>query len=155
MNNKKIGQYIKIKEKNKKNKIIMLLIIMICLVMILIINLSFFKNSKSHKKQNELKNNYDCTLTKTYNVTNINTSNDENYLYITFKEYQLEDVYTIKLPQKISKDLKLGNNYEFTFNTYKKYVSETPNIIFENSKLINIQYTDKVGMEQNNTFNCK
>ena len=107
------------------------------------------------KKQSDLKSNYDCILTKTYNINNINTNNHENYLYVTFKEYQLEDVYTIKLPKKFSKDLKLGNNYEFTFNTYKKYVSETTNIIFENSELINIEYTDKVGMEQNNTFECK
>ena len=92
---------------------------------------------------------------KTYNIDNINSSNDSNYLYITFKEYQVEGVYTIKLPKTISKDLEIGKNYEFTFNTYKEYVSATPAEIFDKSELINIEYSDKVGMEQKNEFNCK
>ena len=106
-------------------------------------------------KDKNFSNSYDCTLIKTYNVDNINSSNDSNYLYITFKEYQVEGVYTIKLSKTISKDLEIGKNYEFTFNTYKEYISSSPTEIFEKSELINIESSDKVGIEQKNEFNCK
>ena len=60
-----------------------------------------------------------------------------------------------KNPKTISKDSEIGKNYEFTFNTYKEYVSATPAEIFDKSELINIEYSDKVGIEQKNEFNCK
>ncbi len=134
----------------KKKIIVIPIIISIGLLTILII---FFTITQKTKDNNI--NNYDCILIKTYNISNINSSNDENYLYVTFKEYQVEGIYTIKLPKTISKDLKIGENYEFTFNINKSYISETPNIIFENSELINIIHSDKIGMEQKNEFTCK
>lgn len=97
---------------------------------------------------------YNCILTKTYNVVNINESNDENYLFITFRQFQSEDVVTIKLPKTISKDLLIGEKYEFTFNTNKEFVNETIDVIFENSEIINIVLTEKVGMEQKNEYIC-
>lgn len=133
---------------NKNKKLVILLITIFSLLIITIIGLNITKND-------EINNNYECTLTKTYNIDNINSSNDENYLYVTFKEYQVEGVHIIKLAKTFSKDLKIGENYEFTFNTHKKYISETPDIIFEYSELINIVHSDKIGIEQKNEYNCK
>lgn len=146
-------------DKNKllepKNKKRIFLIISILVILIVLISIILIIISSSPNKNKDKSNSYDCTLIKTYNVDNINSSNDSNYLYITFKEYQVEGVYTIKLSKTISKDLEIGKNYEFTFNTYKEYISSTPTEIFEKSELINIESSDKVGIEQKNEFNCK
>ena len=155
MNNQKHGEFIK-KEKNKKIKSIIPIIILLILITIIIIILSILKNNNSHIDSKSLEHkDYNCTLIKTYNVDNINESNDENYLYVTFKEYQAEGVYSIKLSKTISKDLKTGQNYEFTFNINKSYIFETPDIIFANAELNNITYSNKIGIEQKNEYNCK
>ena len=140
--------------KNKKRIFLIISILAIFIVLISII-LIIISSSDNKSKDKNFSNSYDCTLIKTYNVDNINSSNDSNYLYITFKEYQVEGVYTIKLSKTISKDLEIGKNYEFTFNTYKEYISSSPTEIFEKSELINIESSDKVGIEQKNEFNCK
>lgn len=138
--------------KNKKTKIALIIIFSIIILIIIIIG---FYISKKNTKTDEITNKYECILTKTYNIDNINESNDENYLYVTFKEYQVEGIHTIKLSKTISQNLKIGENYEFTFNTNKNYISETIDIIFENSELINIEHSDKIGIEQKNEYNCK
>lgn len=131
-----------------KNKIIIII-----LLLVLIIGIVILLNIKNNN--NLIENKYDCTLIKTYNIIDINNSNDENYLYVTFKQYQTEGVYTIKLPKTLSKDLQKDKNYEFTFKINKKYVKDNPDIIFSNSELVNISYTDKLGMEQVNMVNCE
>ena len=142
-------------ESNNKQKTFLIISILVTLIILISIILTIIFYSPTKNKDKDFSNSFDCTLIKTYNIDNINSSNDSNYLYITFKEYQVEGVYTIKLPKTISKDLEIGKNYEFTFNTYKEYVSATPTEIFDKSELINIEYSDKVGMEQKNEFNCK
>lgn len=142
-------------ETQKKKKIIMPSITILSIIIITIIGLNITKKDTKSDETKKITNKYECILTKTYNIDNINESNDENYLYVTFKEYQVEGVHTIKLSKTISKDLKIGENYEFTFNTHKNYISETPDIVFENSELINIEHSDKIGIEQKNESNCK
>ena len=134
---------------NKKIKKIVILVssFLIAITVLLLIG---GKNKDSINSSSK----YNCILTKTYNVVNINESNDENYLFITFSEFQSEDVVTIKLPKTISKDLLIGEKYEFTFNTNKEFVNETIDVIFENSEIINIVLTEKVGMEQKNEYIC-
>lgn len=145
----------KLLESNTKKRIFLIISILVALILLITIILTIIFSSPNKNKGKDFSDGYDCTLTKTYNVDNINSSNDSNYLYITFKEYQVEGVYTIKLSKTISKDLEIGKNYEFTFNTYKEYISSTPTEIFEKSELINIESSDKVGIEQKNEFNCK
>lgn len=134
---------------NKKIKKIVILVssFLIAITVLLLIG---GKNKDSINSSSK----YNCILTKTYNVVNINESNDENYLFITFRQFQSEDVVTIKLPKTISKDLLIGEKYEFTFNTNKEFVNETIDVIFENSEIINIVLTEKVGMEQKNEYIC-
>lgn len=132
-----------------KNYIIRILILLSILSIIIITTIKIYKSNNK-----EITKDYECTLIKTYNVNNINPSNDEFYLYITFTEYQTEGVYTIKLPKTITKNLEKNENYEFTFKTNKEYVSKTPDIIFSNSELINIEHTDNTGLNQINKFYC-
>ena len=138
-------------KKHNKYRIILLFVtvtIFICLT----VAITILKNN-NNSKNSDIK--YECVMTKTYYVENINDSNDGNYLYVTFKEYQSEGVYTIKLSKTISKDLEIGKNYAFTFNLNKDNISATIDEIFNNSELINIVETDKKGLEQKNNYNCK
>lgn len=147
------------KYKNKNKNIIKKYIKIFCIFLIVIIliflYIIFNKQITGDSKDSKGSSNFDCVLTKTYNINNINDSNDENYLYITFSQYQEEGVYTIKLSKSVSKNLEIGKNYEFTFNTNKEYIHSTPDLVFENSELINIVDTEKVGVEQTNEFICK
>lgn len=106
------------------------------------------------KENNKLPDKYDCTLIKTYRINDIYLSNDENYLYATFSQYQVEGYYTIKLPKSISGILEKDKNYEFTFKINKKYVNDNPEVIFSNSEVLNVEATDKIGMAQMNRCDC-
>ena len=107
------------------------------------------------KENNKLPDKYDCTLIKTYRINDIYLSNDENYLYATFSQYQVEGYYTIKLPKSISGILEKDKNYEFTFKINKKYVNDNPEVIFSNSEVLNVEATDKIGMAQMNRCDCE
>ena len=102
---------------------------------------------------NSIKDN-NCTVIKTYYIDNIDKSNDENYLYVTLHEFQIEGTYTIKLSKLIAHDLEVGGSYEFTFKTKKDSVIDTTDTLFDNSKIINIEYTDKIGLDRTNIFFC-
>lgn len=124
--------------------------IILLIIAIIIIGLVFLINNKNNYNVNK----YNCSMIKTYNIVNISDSNDENYSYVTLREYQSEGVYSVKLPKTISKNLIEANNYEFTFNINKENVYSTPSEIFEKAKLININHSDKIGNEQVNEFHC-
>lgn len=131
---------------NKKN-ILLISLTIFSIITILTIILIYNQN-----KQVEDPNN--CTVIRTYYIDNIGKSNDENYLYITVHEYQVEGTYTLKLPKLISGNLEVGNSYEFTFKTSKRYLMTTTDNLFNNGEVINLKYTDKVGNEQTSEYYC-
>lgn len=135
--------------KLKKKKTTFYIIYTVPLILLIILAIILFKNNGKANFE------YECILTKTYYLKDINESNDENYLYITLSEFQGTGTFTIKLGKSISKDLSADKNYEFTFNTYKDLLNETPEIIFSNSEIINIKISEKIGLEQINEYNCK
>lgn len=130
------------------------LLYLILFILIIFIFLLIFKTKKD-KQSSKFMNEYECRMTRTYHVIDVNDSNDENYFYITINEYQNEGVYTIKIPRFYAKEISKDNNYEFTFNTNHENINNNPNLIFKTSELINIVKTEKIGMEQKNEFICK
>lgn len=132
----------------KKNKKI---IFIIPIMFIIIVSITTLITNNQNKKI-EYKNN--CTVIRTYYIDNIGKSNDENYLYITIHEYQVEGTYTLKLPKLVSGNLEVGNSYEFTFKTSESYLVTTTDRLFENSEIINLNYTNKVGNEQTSIYYC-
>lgn len=136
-----------LKEKEQKQPpyLLIIIILIILLVIIIIIKIPKEENSK-------IINN--CTIIKTYYIDKITPSNDENYSYITIHEFQKEGIYTVKVSKLITSNLKTLSNYEFTFLTTNKYLNETPDNLFNNSEIISINYTDKVGNEQTSTSYC-
>ena len=91
-------------------------------------------------------------ITRTYNVVGMEKSNDDNYLYLTLRQFQDEDIYTALISKEFVNDVKIGKNYEFTFDysmtTFLK--DKTTRGIFEELELLSIKETDKVGLNQIN-----
>lgn len=130
--------------KNKKTYLIIFLSLIMIFILVIIIN----KISKTIKNDNI------CTIIRTYYIDSIGKSNDENYLYITIHEFQVEGTYTIKLPKIVSKDLEVGKSYEFTFEANKEYIKIPTDILFKNANIINVINTNKEGLERTSTYTC-
>ena len=90
------------KQKQKKNKLPFIVIILI-VISIIIIFFIIDKNNITNKVE------YNCEVIRTFHIDKTKNSNDENYLYVTVSEYQVEGTYTIKMPKTISKDLEEGS----------------------------------------------
>lgn len=134
------------KKKINKNRLLfigILITIIILVVTIIIIN-----------KNNSIKENNNCTVIRTYYIDNIGKSNDENYLYITVHEFQVEGTFTVKLSKVISKDLEVGNSYEITFKTSRDYLITTTDKLFDKGEIINIEYSDKEGLDRTSKYYC-
>ena len=69
-------------------------------------------------------------------------------MYLTLRQYQCEEVVTVKLRRELHPDITANNNYEFTFEYTSKMVEEEIDSIFFNTNLIQITLTDKQGMDQ-------
>lgn len=93
-------------------------------------------------------NTENSTFTKTYNVLNVADSNDENYIYLTIRQFQEEEVKTVKVQRSLANGIEITKDYEFTFKYTDKKVEENIESIFTNTKLISIKQTDKQGLEQ-------
>lgn len=136
------------KEQNKKKSKVLLIVIICIILLIIIIFFMLKQNNISNKVE------YNCEVIRTFHIDKIKNSNNQNYLYITVSEYQVEGTYTIKMSKTISKDLTEDSNYEFTFKTTEEYVKDSVDNLYENSEIINVSETDKVGMEQRNHYIC-
>ena len=140
------------KENNPKNLKKVIIPIIIITILIIITNLIIVKSKNKQQKPPEEDKN--CTIIRTYYIDNIGKSNNDNYLYITIHEFQVEGTYTIKLPKLISKHLEVGNNYEFTFKTNEKYLNKKTDILFQNAEVTNLEYTEKLGNEIVSKYEC-
>ena len=90
-------------------------------------------------------------FTQTYHVANIEESNDYNYLYLTVRQFQFEEIATVKVLRSLASEVKEDENYEFTFQYEYPKVELTEGTIeeiFEKCHLISIEYTDKIGLGQ-------
>ncbi len=90
-----------------------------------------------YKEENEDYNNMTETFSRTYNILNITDSNDINYMYLTLREFQDEDVKTVKVPKSISKSISENGLYDFTFE-YTNIFQDNIEYIFKKCKIVNI-----------------
>lgn len=84
---------------------------------------------------------------RTYNILNVAESNDNNYIYLTIRQFQEEEVQTIKVERKLCPNISKGNNYEFTIKPNYTFEDNILSI-FNNSTILSIKKTDKIGLEQ-------
>jgi len=89
-------------------------------------------------------------FTRTYNVISVEESNTYEYLYLTVKQFQFEEIETIRVLRSIAKNVIEGKNYEFTFEySGEDYINENDiEEIFDECKIQEINYTDKIGLDQ-------
>ena len=85
---------------------------------------------------------------KTYYVLNVSDSNNGNDIYLTLKQFQRDEVVTVKIDKSINNNIIKDKYYEFTFNNTSKNIEDNIKSIFENANLISIKETDKVGLAQ-------
>ena len=112
-------------------------------------DLETINNIISQNKTNEINSIAESyTFTKTYNVVNVADSNDENYLYLTIRQFQDEEVKTVKVQRSLANTVEKENNYEFTFQYTNNIAEDNIESIFANTMLIAIKKTDKQGLEQ-------
>ena len=138
--------------------ILIFIAILAALYLVLIVSsLVIFNDFKSEKVETVVENEetiFNNTLenkddfTKTYNVLNIADSDDENYLYLTIKQFQNDEVETVKVLKSLANGVEANKNYEFTFQYGNKNIEDNIKSIFENATLVQIKGTDKTGLEQ-------
>lgn len=87
------------------------------------------------------------TFIRTYHILNRADSNDDKYLYLTLRQFQAEEVCTVKVEKRLCSSVEEGKNYEFTFKSTKKF-GDNISSIFDNSEVVSIIETQKVGLEQ-------
>lgn len=98
---------------------------------------------------------YICSFEKTYLVLDISESNDEDYSYLTLREFQGEDVVTVKVKKEFTIDVVEENYYTFLFNNLGKSMKEDIKSIFDNHRLVSVMLTDEVGLNQINDNICR
>ena len=129
----------------KKNKFL----IIICIVIIICtcIFFLFFKDIKEEKIQN-----YECRFTRKYTILAIYDDDDEKYQNITIKRFQANEISTVRILKKFKFEEK--RSYEITFDLKKRLNDDMIYLIFDNSNIISVKDSDKLGLEQVNEKLC-
>ena len=106
-----------------------------------------FKNKEINSNDNDII----YEFTRTYNILKVEESNDYAYLYLVVRQYQFEEIATVKILRNMADIIEEGKNYEFTFRyNYPSTQIENDTIeeLFLKCQLVSINATDKAGLEQ-------
>ena len=93
------------------------------------------------------KNNEDLTFRRTYQVLNITDSDNEEYWFLTLKEYQVDEVVTVKVKKEINPNLKEKKSYIFELEFNGNCITDELKWILGNTDIVSIKPTDKIGMD--------
>lgn len=101
--------------------------------------------------QNEKEDNTGKTFLATYQVLHTDLSNEAEYIWITLRKYNAEEITSVRVPTSFIKKFEVGKNYEFTFKIIDNSVNlEDTKNIFDTFELLKIEKTDKQALEQTN-----
>ena len=106
------------------------------------------KDSEPTKENIEKKDLINHTFTRTYNINHIAYSNSEEFLYITIREFQGEEIETVKIKRAMFNDINTGDNWEIQFKIKNNNIEDNIKYIFENTEIVSAKKTDKTGLEQ-------
>lgn len=133
----------------KKRIILFLLLLPLCLT-----GCVFQKEEEVFNKHDRLvkvdKKILGNTFIRTYHIYHIADSMREQYVYITIRGYNQEDIDTVLVERDLFSSLEVDKDYEFTFKIINEDIDESIQSIFKNSEIVKVQETDKVGDEQIN-----
>lgn len=86
---------------------------------------------------------------RTYNVRSIHLDDkSDEYVYLVLSSFQGEENVEVKVLKSLINNVKIGYNYEFIFRYLDSDFDDNVKSIFENTTLMEIRETDKVGLEQ-------
>lgn len=94
-----------------------------------------------------VKENEKTAFKRTYQVLNITDSDNEEYWFLTLKEYQVDEVVTVKVKKEINPNLKEKKSYVFEFEFNGTCITDELKWILENTDIVGIKSTDKIGMD--------
>lgn len=117
--------------------------ILVGLIVLVLCCINFRDNDKIFGQKE-----YTCTFIRTYKVEYILPSNSEDFLYLTIRAFQDEEVQTVKVSKSLLPEIEQGKYYEFEFKPLEKIEQDTILNIYQKSKIISIEETDKIGLEQ-------
>lgn len=98
---------------------------------------------------------YTCSFTRTYLILDTSDSNDEKYMYLTLREYQEEEVVTVKVEKELISNIIEDTYYEFKFASIGKSKNTDIEKLFKSNRLLSVNPTDKIGLDQINENICK
>ena len=132
----------------KKKLLLFLILVSLCLTGCI------FKKEEGFNKNDKLvkvdKNILGKSFVRTYRVYHIADSLREKYVYITIRGFNQEDIDTVLVEKSLFSSLEVDKDYEFTFKIINEDIDESIQAIFQNSEIVSVQETDKVGEEQIN-----
>ena len=130
-------------------------VIIVILVLVIIAGIAFialnFNKIAEHEEplENTENTTEEITFVRTYNIVSDlqRTDSSGQYKYYVIDQFQMDNPIVIKVES--SYNLNKNENYEFTFEGTKTEGKEyTIQEIFDNFKIVDIQSTDKEGLEQ-------
>ena len=130
-------------------------VIIVILVLVIIAGIAFialnFNKIAEHEEPLENTENIteEITFVRTYNIVSDlqRTDSSGQYKYYVIDQFQMDNPIVIKVES--SYNLNKNENYEFTFEGTKTEGKEyTIQEIFDNFKIVDIQATEKEGLEQ-------
>ena len=94
-----------------------------------------------------VKNSEKTAFKRTYQILNITDSDNEEYWFLTLKEYQVDEVITIKVKKEINPNLKEKKSYIFELEFNGTCITDELKWILGNTDIVSIKPTDKIGMD--------
>ena len=94
-----------------------------------------------------VKNSEKTAFKRTYQILNITDSDNEEYWFLTLKEYQVDEVITVKVKKEINPNLKEKKSYIFEFEFNGNCITDELKWILGNTYIVSIKPTDKIGMD--------
>ena len=94
-----------------------------------------------------VKNSEKTAFKRTYQVLNITDSDNEEYWFLTLKEYQVDEVVTVKVKKEINPNLKEKKSYIFELVFNGTCITDELKWILGNTDIVSIKPTDKIGMD--------
>lgn len=94
-----------------------------------------------------VKNSEKTAFKRTYQVLNITDSDNEEYWFLTLKEYQVDEVVTVKVKKEINPNLKEKKSYVFELEFNGTCITDELKWILGNTDIVSIKPTDKIGMD--------
>ena len=94
-----------------------------------------------------VKNSEKTAFKRTYQILNITDSDNEEYWFLTLKEYQVDEVVTAKVKKEINPNLKEKKSYIFELEFNGTCITDELKWILGNTDIVSIKPTDKIGMD--------